>query len=88
MRAKKFRDMVFITTLLYLPAAQLAQVEPPVAPTAAENMPATQLVQTVEDDDAEYLPAIQLVHTVKAAAPEYVPAVQLLHTVEPVAAGS
>ena len=56
-----------------------------VTPVAAEYLPASQLVQTVEGDDAEYLPAIQLVHTVKAAAPEYVPAVQLLHTV---AAGS
>jgi hypothetical protein len=36
----------------YLPATQSAQVEA-VAPTTAENLPATQLVQTVEAVDSE-----------------------------------
>ena len=35
------------------PGSHSAQVEAPVAPTAAENLPATQLVQTVEEEATE-----------------------------------
>jgi hypothetical protein len=65
MRAKKFRDMVFITTLLYLPAAHLAQT---VEDDDAEYRPASQLVQTVKAAAPEYVPAGQLVHTVEPVA--------------------
>jgi hypothetical protein len=43
----------------YWPVKQLAQVEANVAPTSAENVPATQSVQTVEPVAARYLPAAQ-----------------------------
>jgi len=39
-----------------------AQVEATMAPTAAENLPASQLVQTVDAIAAEYLPASHAVH--------------------------
>jgi len=44
-----------------LPAPQSTQVEAAVAPTAAENLPATQLLHSVEAVAAEYLPAIHAV---------------------------
>jgi hypothetical protein len=88
-----------IMTLEYLPAPQLAQVEAAVAPTAAENLPASQLVQPVEAMDAEYfpsshflqvealqfayLPAPQSAQVDAAVAPENLPA---SHEVQPVEA--
>ena len=51
----------------YLPPPQSAQVEAEVAPTAAENLPALQSLQT-DAPAAEYLPAAsQLVQMVDAA---------------------
>jgi hypothetical protein len=47
-----------------LPWGQSAQVEATMAPTAAENLPASQLVQTVDAAAAEYLPGTQLSHAV------------------------
>jgi hypothetical protein len=47
-----------------LPWGQSAQVEATMAPTAAENLPASQLVQTVDAAVAEYLPGTQLSHAV------------------------
>ena len=57
------------------------------APTVAEYLAATQLVQTVEAVDAEYLPAPQLTQVeavVARTAAENMPATQLVQTVETV----
>jgi hypothetical protein len=58
-----------------------------VAPTAAENLPATQLVQTVEPVDAEYSPAAHTsVHALAPVAPdeeEYLPAAHTVHALAP-----
>jgi hypothetical protein len=51
--------------VLYLPAAQSAHVEA----SAAENLPSSQMVQTVEAAAAEYLPARHDVHVEAAIAP-------------------
>ena len=59
------------------------------APTAAENLPTIQLVQTVEAFAAEYLPApqsAQVEATVAPTAAENLPAIQLVQTVEAAAA--
>ena len=57
------------------------------APTVAEYLAATQLVQTVEAVDAEYLPAPQLTQVeavVASTAAENLPATPLVQTVETV----
>jgi hypothetical protein len=54
-----------------------------VAPTAPENLPASQMSQTVEAVAAEYVLAAQLVQTVAASAAEYLPAAQSRQTVAP-----
>ena len=64
-------------------------MEAAVAPTAAENLPATQLVQTVEAFAAEYLPAPQSAQVEATLAPttaENLPAAQSVQTVEAVPA--
>jgi hypothetical protein len=58
------------TAAEYLPAPQSAQVEATLAPAAAENLPATQLVQAVDRTTWPYFPASQLVQAVEAAAAE------------------
>ena len=68
-----------------MPAPQSAQVEAIVAPTAAEYLPATQLVQTVEAVDAEGVPApqsTQVEAAVARTAAENLPATQLVQMVE------
>ena len=56
-----------------LPASQMAQVEATVAPTAAENLPAVQLVQLEAPTAAEYVPAVQLVQAEAPVNAMYVP---------------
>jgi hypothetical protein len=59
MQPKPQTPQVEAAAAAYLPAPQSAQVEATVAPTAPENLPASQLVQTDEAADAAYLPAGQ-----------------------------
>jgi hypothetical protein len=55
-------------------AGQLEQVATAVAPTAAENLPASQTVQMVEAVPAAYVPAGQDVQLVEAVEPVNLPA--------------
>jgi hypothetical protein len=72
----------------YVPAPQSAQVEDTTAPTAAENLPATQSVQTVAALASEYFPASQLSHAVLTPAVAlYFPASQLAQIVAPALRG-
>jgi hypothetical protein len=71
----------------YLPAIQLEQVSTAVAPTAPENLPATQLSQAVlTPSSALYLPALQLVQTEDANVVEYLPAPHEVHVADPIMA--
>ena len=77
------------TAAEYLPAAQLVQEAALVCAVKPENLPASQLVQTVDPAVAWCLPAPQLMQVLATVAPtvvEYVPAVQLVQTVEAVPA--
>ena len=55
------------------------------APTAAENLPATQLVQAVDRTTWPYFPASQSIQT-EAPAAEYLPSAQLVQLEAPIAA--
>ena len=73
--AKQFKQ-VELPAAEYLPAAQSEQLPTAVAPSAAENLPAAQLVQTEAPAAAEYLPAAQSVQTVEVVPAAYLPAPQ------------
>jgi len=98
MRVRKFRDIVLITTLTYLPDSQLVhtveeeedeylpslQAAQVEAPRALENLPASQLVQFAAPAN-EYVPAPQLVQEAELVCdvkPENLPASQLVQMVD------